>query len=282
MALVISWKIYSFELPLVTGSVRKSLAVQLHDGWGEVAPYPGRSRETTDQALEQLLRILSQGKEEKLLPSVQFGLESALSPFQPVKASLYAFLNGSVEEVLHRAEAAFAKGYRSAKVKISTLSVDAAIGLLNRLKDRFRLRVDCNSTFSFRDAVSIFSHFDPTIFDYIEDPTFETSRLAEFPYPFALDETISSLPIDTYSQLYGFILKPTILGGKRDAHPSCNWQKNTISKSFSAPSLKVGSAFSKFFRLLPTLTSLPIPSASIPIATSPKIFYCLPLILEVR
>ena len=239
MAAVIEWKIYSFELPLVTGGIRKGLAVQLSDGWGEVAPYPGRSQETIDQAIEQLLRVLS-GEEEKLLPSVQFGLESALSHFQPVKAPLYAFLNGSVEEILRRAEASFAQGYRTAKVKISTLSVDAAIGLLNRLKDRFRLRVDCNNAFSFRDAVSIFSRFEPSVFDYIEDPTRETSRLAEFPYPFALDETISSLPIDTYPQLYGFILKPTVLGGKKGCAPFIQLAKKHNLKVVFSPVFESG------------------------------------------
>lgn len=240
---VIEWKIYRFELPLVSGGMRSGLLLQFIDDkkqekWGEIAPLSGRSQETIEQALDQLLEILSKGKVEKeRFPSVQFGLESMLQPADPITAPLYAFLNGSPDEILQRAESAFNSGYTVAKVKISSLSSDTAIDLLHALKDRFRLRVDCNSAFSFEEAVYLFSHFDPSIFDYIEDPTFELSRLADFPFPFALDETVSdyrALPIETFSHLYGFILKPTILGGKKGCAPFVHFaQKHNLKVVFS-------------------------------------------------
>src|SRR5689334_13628120 len=191
---MMEWKVYRFELPLVSGGIRSGLLLQFIDDkkqekWGEIAPLSGRSQETIEQAVDQLLKIFLNGKvEEKLFPSVQFGLESMLQPAYPITAPLYAFLNGGPDEILQRAETAFNSGYTVAKVKISSLSSDTAIDLLHNLKDRFRLRVDCNSAFSFDEAVHLFSHFDPSIFDYVEDPTFEMSRLADFPFPFALDE----------------------------------------------------------------------------------------------
>jgi o-succinylbenzoate synthase len=239
------WKIYSFQLSLITGGARHGLALRLVDdhgveSWGEIAPFPGRSRETLDQAFSQLLDIFNSGdvRIDPLFPSVQCGLENALSLFsEPITAPLYAFLHGTPEEVLQRAETAYAQGYTTAKVKVSSLPFDVAMALLNALKDRFRLRVDCNSAFSFDDAVSLFSHFDRNTFDYIEDPTFEVDRLADFRYPFALDEAgLSSLtlPLDAYTHLYGFILKPTLLGGKKGCAPliACA-QKNHLKVVFS-------------------------------------------------
>ena len=241
---MIEWKIYHFQLPLVSGGIRNGLGLQLVDDqknekWGEIAPLPGRSKETIEQARDQLLKIFSKGKvEEELFPSVQFGLESALSPICSITAApLYAFLNGTSAEILRSAESAFSNGFTVAKVKISSLSMVAAIDLIHSLKDRFRLRVDCNSAFTFKEAVSLFSHFDPSTFDYIEDPTFEISRLADFPFPFALDETVfnfRSLPIETYSHLYGFILKPTLLGGKKGCAPFVHYaQKHNLKVVFS-------------------------------------------------
>jgi o-succinylbenzoate synthase len=244
------WKIYSFQLPLVSGGFRNGLILRLIDDlgkeqWGEIAPLPGRSRETIQQALDQLLKIFSDGKvEEELLPSVQFGLESALAfPFPQATAPLYAFLHGKPDEILQRAEVALAKGYTVAKVKISSFTVDLAIDLLHSLKNDFRLRVDCNSAFSLEEANDLFSHFDPSHFDYVEDPTFEIFRLADFRFPFALDETVFdcfSLPIETYSHLYGFILKPTILGGKKGCAPFIQFAKKHHLKVVFSPTFESG------------------------------------------
>lgn len=240
-----NWHLYSFQLPLISGGVRDGLLVRFiqSDGdekWGEVAPLPGRSRETLSEALAQLLQLLNTGKttEEELFPSVQFGLESALSPLLQATAPLYALLSGSdPDTVLRQADIAAEQGYTIVKVKVSSFSRDVGRRIIDRLKSRFRIRVDCNSAFSFDDALALFSPFDPSIFDYIEDPTHELDRLPEFPYPFALDETISkyrSLPLHSYRNLYGFILKPTILGGEKKCAPYIEFaQKHQLKVVFS-------------------------------------------------
>ncbi len=250
MDVVIEWVIYSFQLPLVSGGCRHGLILRIIDGggeerWGEIAPLPGRSKESIQQACDQLLNIFSEGKVDgDLLPSVQFGLESALAfPFPSMTAPLYAFLHGTFDEILQRAEAAYAKGYTVAKVKISSFNVDLAIHLLHLLKNRFRLRVDCNSAFSLEEANHLFSHFDPSQFDYVEDPTYEVFRLADFRFPFAMDETVFdcfSLPIQTYSHLYGFILKPTILGGKKGCAPFVQFAKKHQLNIVFSPTFESG------------------------------------------
>jgi o-succinylbenzoate synthase len=238
------------------GGVRDGLVLRLIDSrgeesWGEIAPFPGRSRETLDQALNQLLNILNSGKiypargiSDPLFPSVQCGLESALSPpLTQTSAPLYAFLTGTPAEILQRAEIAHSQGYTTAKVKVASLSIDAAGTLLHRLKDRFRLRVDCNSAFSLDQALSLFSQFDRSVFDYIEDPTFETSRLADFPFPLALDETVLdtlTLLTKPHANLYGFILKPTILGGKKGCAPFIEFAKKHNLKIVFSPTFESG------------------------------------------
>ena len=238
-----NWKIYSFQLPLTTGGTRDGLLIRLtlSDGeerWGEVAPLLGRSKETLSEALQQLLELFETGKTSKqLFASVQFGIESALTPTIAASAPLYAFLIGTPEEVLQKAETAFTLGYKTVKIKASSFSIETTRDIINTLKDRFRLRVDCNNAFSYDQAISLFSPFDKTLFDYIEDPTYELDRLFEFPFPFALDEHIEKFPVlllPTYRNLYGFILKPTLLGGAKGCAPWIEYaQKNNLKVVFS-------------------------------------------------
>ncbi len=251
------WTIYSFQLPLKTGGQRLGLVLQIdgeREHWGEIAPFPGRSKETLDQALDQLTSLLITSKvPEKLFPSVQFGLESALAfPPPKAKAELYAFLTGSPKEILQGADDAFKKGYRAVKFKINSSSKACSTDLLHALKDRFRLRIDCNSAFSFAEAMSLFSSFDPSVFDYIEDPTYEMPRLPEFSHPFALDETVLDymlLPLEKYRNLYGFILKPTILGGKKGCAPLIEFvKKNRLNVVFS-PAFESGLGLLQIFSL---------------------------------
>jgi o-succinylbenzoate synthase len=244
------WTIYSFELPLLSGGVRNGFILRLIDPfgkerWGEIAPLPGRSKENIQQAFEQLLKIFTEGKvNEELLPSVQFGLESALAfPPPPTTAPLYAFLDGNPDEILQRAEVAYSKGYTVAKVKISSFKVDLALKLLHSLKNRFRLRIDCNRAFSFEEAKDLFSHFHPNSLDYVEEPTFEIVRLVDFRFPFALDETVFdcfTLPLQTYSHLYGFILKPTILGGKKECARFVQYAEKHHLKVVFSPAFESG------------------------------------------
>lgn len=220
----VKWKVFAYDIPYVTRGSRQGLLVCFtssdgKESWGEIAPFPGRSQETLDQALAQLLQLLnSKQPDDEIFPSVQFGLESALSPQMPLSAPLYALLSGDPDAVLKQAEAASAHGYSTVKLKVSSFPIAVAQKLIHTLKERFRIRVDCNSAFSFDEAMSLFSPFPQEIFDYIEDPTYELQHLPAFSHPFALDETVqryASLPIAEYRNLYGFILKPTVLGGEK-------------------------------------------------------------------
>jgi o-succinylbenzoate synthase len=238
-------KLYTFELPLHSGAHRKGLLLSDGEGkWGEISPLPGRSKESFAQAKEQLLKLLhTQTIDEPLFPSVQFGLDSLLSsPSYPLSAHTYALLSGTQAQILQQADTAAKQGYTTVKIKIAPFSPKISQNLFHLLKNRFHLRVDCNSAFSFDEALALFSPFEKGFFEYIEDPTYEMDRLTHFPHPFALDETAhqyQALPLPTYTNLWGFILKPTVLGGKQGCTPFIEYAKKhhlniTLSSSFES------------------------------------------------
>lgn len=241
----LNWTIYSFRLPLIPYGFRQGLLVHLgEERWGEISPFPGRSRETLTEAFTQLKQWLTEGKiQGELYPSVQFGLESAHSPPFTASAPLYALLNGDLETMYKQADRAECQGYRIVKLKISHLSIDRAQMIIHRLKHRFRLRIDCNCAFTFNEIMTLLSPFDKNIFDYIEDPTFELPSLSQFPFPFALDETVSlfrSLPLHAYPNFYGFILKPTLLGGTKGCLPYLEYASRHQRKIVFSPTFESG------------------------------------------
>lgn len=246
---LVTWKIYSFELPYVAGGVRKGLLIHVKNGdgdekWAEVAPLPGRSSETLETAQEQVIALFSGKQVDEIVPSVQFCLESLLAPpFEAVTARLYALLSGTPDEVLSQAEVAQDLGYGTVKVKVSSFSIEDAQRVLNTLKKSFRLRVDCNNKFTLDHAIALFAPFDPTLFDCVEDPTFEIARLSEFTHPFAIDENVAqfhTFGLTDLSKLYGFILKPTLLGGRKGCTPLMDFAKKHKLKCVFSPSFESG------------------------------------------
>ncbi len=254
MDAVKTWKIYSFEIPYVAGGIRKGILINTDNNrWAEISPLPGRSKETFDEALQQLIRFFAGKHKGDLFPSVQFGLESLNSaPFEPMQTSTYALLSGTPDEVLRQAKVAAKQGYATVKLKVSSFSIQLAQELIHTLQKQFRLRIDCNSAFSFRDAISLFSPFAIDDFDYIEDPTFETDRLREFTHPFALDETVTNfhqMGLENTPQLYGFILKPTILGGKKGCAPYVEYAKQHKLKVVFSPAFESGLGLMQILKL---------------------------------
>lgn len=173
-------RVFRYRLPLArslnlggeTVEHREGLLVRLAAanggvGWGEIAPLPGFSRETVDDAQAQIERLrgkeidallpsrvidaLANGNRVRLpppglplAPSVRFGLEQALLWLQaagkhlPVPALLRdrppsavplnsLLIGDSVEELEDAASEAVVEGYRSIKLKVGRRSVDADV-----------------------------------------------------------------------------------------------------------------------------------------------------------
>lgn len=208
---LLKYAVYRYRLPYRPPfSLREGLLLHcVHsrgEGWGEIAPLPGRSRETLHEAQEQLLHILSTKQlPPKLLPSVSFGLSSALHVWsQTPTVPVAALLAGTAEEIGAKADEAHAQGFRSVKVKVNDMSIKE---LLPSLAGRFALRIDANRAFSFQEALAL---CDQCPIEYIEEPTYEIDRLEHFPFPYALDETLLEKAVP--QNCHAIVYKPTVLG----------------------------------------------------------------------
>ena len=181
---------------------REGLILESDVGWGEIAPLPGFSAETLDEARAEILAFLEAGKEPKL-PSVRFGLSSALKPFSyaPLSTPLCALNDPRV-------------GFSTLKLKLKDLSLEEAIAKARTLKDRFRLRLDCNRAWSLEQALQFASHFKPGDFDYLEEPV--AAGLAEFSkqsgFPLAADESLRDGSYKEVPTVKAAIVKPTLMG----------------------------------------------------------------------
>lgn len=218
--------------------LRKGILIELTSDKGkvssaEVSPLPGTSTETIEDALLQL-RLLERQiyhtwwtkqaleplKNLGLYPSVHFGVESAildlLDPVEEITTTLkYALLLGSPSEIEARAEEVFHQGFRQAKVKLGHFSVRTARQIVEKLLPRFHLRIDLNQKWSMEQTMAFCESIDTTKLEYIEEPAKNPEELIDFPYPFALDETLrQNVPLARFLQLdalKALIVKPTLL-----------------------------------------------------------------------
>ncbi len=193
-------------------------------GYGDIAPLDGWSHESFTDALTQAQGFV-QGKIafEDLFPSLHFGFDCAFrhlrqsNDFISLKIPLSGLLTGSETEIATSVDSLLKDGIKTAKIKISSLSLGDAIRILKGLRSIFHLRVDINRSWSKRDVYQLLEHFSPDDFEYIEEPLPEWKDLPTFPFPFALDESLreprdlSLLP--SFSNLKKIILKPSMCGG---------------------------------------------------------------------
>ena len=183
---------------------REGLILQKNGGWGEIAPLPGFSRETLDEAREELLAILFSGA-KATLPSVRFGLACASTPFslEPLCVPLCA---------LHRPR----PGCAALKLKLGHLPIDDAIALVKSHLGKYLLRLDCNRAWSLEQALRFAQPFTPGDFDYLEEPVREFDDLLRFSshtrFPIAVDESLRDSDYQKIATLKAAIVKPTLIG----------------------------------------------------------------------
>ncbi len=219
----------------------------LHIGYGEIAPLPGLHDETLRVADAQMRALLSPKSKtvfehlpESLAPSVRTGIEmavmnlqaatsgtlpfsenGALVPYVPVNALLF----GDTPMVMKRAEAYFALGYRTFKLKVNARNTASAISSITALHNMFgssiELRLDANQSLSLDEAVAFAKKLPAGSIAYIEEPLQRVAQIGDFyaatGIRSALDETLWQEPelLKTTPQaaLAALILKPNRIGG---------------------------------------------------------------------
>ncbi len=196
--------LYAYELPRIHGDPRRGLIVQAGTSFGDIAPLPGFSRESFDDAKEEALRLLAQLYDAKpTLPSVRFGFACALAPEpKPLRLAVAALET-------HR------PGFQSLKLKLGALSLNEALAKIRAAPLGVQLRLDFNRMWPLKRLLLLAEQLDPTRIEYLEEPTWHWSDLLEFSHatklPIALDESLLERPLEQLPTLKALVVKPTVL-----------------------------------------------------------------------
>lgn len=190
----------NFSLKRYKFSNREGLILQQNHKVAEIAPLPGFSSETLEEAQQELLTCLHENI-KPTLPSVRWGLECIQRPLRSVSLPLASL--GAKE------------GFATIKLKLGHLSVSEAISLVCRYSTRASIRLDFNRKWTLLQALEFAKHFQPNDFEYLEEPVQTFEELIQFShltqFPIALDESIhcdwSQIP-----SLKAIVAKPMIVG----------------------------------------------------------------------
>jgi len=197
---------------------REALLLRLNRGsWKLIAPLPGFSSETLDEAECQLRDHLS-SPQEALFPSVEAALISALldyaDPLPDKEVLSHTLLMGNPSKIYSLIEKAHEKQAKVVKFKIGDANFEKSHEIIQELRKSFKIRLDLNRRFDLQEALWFFKKYEKEDFDYIEEPLKNPWDLSHFPYPFALDETLREKNYNEILHLKhcsAIILKPTLM-----------------------------------------------------------------------
>jgi o-succinylbenzoate synthase len=243
--------VFRYEIPYTStsGSVslREGYILRMQDsngaeGFGEIAPLPGFSKEAMDECLTQIKEAIEAGEDAELeyFPSVSFGVESAylsllasrkkcdinqiIHPLSPISVPVNALLFGDKTQVLAQLKRAQDKGYTCFKLKVGQKSylkdVDVVNQVVDILGDASLLRLDANRKWELETALAFAKAMENIPVEYIEEPVEHPKHLLAFSescdMPIAIDETIqdmNNLPFIGLPHIHAVIIKPTLIGG---------------------------------------------------------------------
>lgn len=220
MAQLTAWAV---DLPLVRpfssadGQLRRRRVVIVrlesggHTGWGEAAPVPGHTSETTQTVWDQITQprgdgalsgmagaALAQARADLEAKQAGMPLWRMLGGTQPVWASAAIGLDDAGQPDLGRLEAAVAEGYRRAKLKITADVDPGVLAAACRLIPAGALGLDANGSLTDVDR-ALMAKIDAAGFAYLEQPgssqdlNWHAELRQVLSTPLALDESAHSL-----------------------------------------------------------------------------------------
>lgn len=235
-----SIEIYRYSLPLVRplrlkdhvlnerqGLILKFCGRKGNIGYGDIAPLPGYSLETLDEAQEAAITWArfalgrtpqTTVERDKMLhvlamtPSVMFSTEcatlslaydaGAILPeglFSSVRrdVSVNALITGQLDDAVETAHALREKKYRTIKLKVGRQSLENDIETVRQVRralgDDITLRLDANRAWDFDTALRFARGVAECAIEFIEEPLAIPTRLQQFSkrsgLPIALDES---------------------------------------------------------------------------------------------
>lgn len=238
-------KLYRYCIPINTRltlrghhlSERVGIFVYLSDneriGWGEIAPLPGFSRETLNEAQKQAQEWLAHWQNDRLyplhscVPSVAFGLSTALMELNGklnlnshnIPVPLYSGDFTQFEQKLQQQQ-----GKISAKVKIARHTPEQdgkTVANILQKYSQVQLRLDANRAWSLADAQRFSAQIAPALrqrIEFIEEPCHTPALSREFAkrenIAIAWDESVRdpNFLVRNEANLSAIILKPTLIG----------------------------------------------------------------------
>jgi O-succinylbenzoate synthase len=238
MSEILSAALYRYQLPLsphfewanASGQQRCGAIVELlfddgQCGWGEIAPLPGFSQESIDQAIDSaryhLRRLLDGEQTEPPEPSVAFAIDCAQQriDFSTPPTQRAMLLQGQPAEVLDQLEG-FPTLPRCIKLKVGRGPLQQEIKLLETLRAQMPVtdfRLDANQQWSLEQAMSFCSAVNMEQISFIEEPCADltdTMALAARGFPVALDEHLQDpffMP-SAFTGLRALVIKPSLVG----------------------------------------------------------------------
>ncbi|MFM4650648.1 o-succinylbenzoate synthase [Aeromonas bivalvium] len=227
--------LYRYQLPFTQpltfhGKVevaREGLLVRIDDGWGEIAPLPGFSRESLAEAKSESLVCLAQLAKGQTpapaLPSVQFGFDCARRVWPVQTAPLpepYPLIQGAPQELLKHWKNWLHHTPDKAKLKVARYPMRDELALIRLLCDRLpnlKLVLDANQGWTREEAWAFCGHLEANRIEYLEDLCADFDDIAfvaeRTGMPVAIDELLAQgKPWQPIPQLKALVLKPTLLG----------------------------------------------------------------------
>jgi len=226
----------------------------INTGIGECAPLPDLSIENLKMMSSKLLQVCEEISyfstspgELKAWPSIQFGIETALSDLKnggkqllfpseftsgekgiPINGLIWM---GTPEFMKQQIRIKIEAGFRCIKMKIGALDFDTEFELIKSIRKEFSsedvtIRVDANCAYSYKTALENLKRISDLNIHSIEQPI-ETGRWNEMaelcqksPVPIGLDEELIGISsrkemkkmLETIRPAY-LILKPSLHGG---------------------------------------------------------------------
>lgn len=221
------YSFFRYDIPLrfplklggdMTLSSRKGFLVRCRagdaEGWGDIAPLDGYSRETFAEVEREIL-----GDDHLSLPSIRCGLEWAESALR--EASAGAVDAVEIARLIPRDQSTIdAEPGSTVKVKVGRADVQQDIERVNRLvagHPELIFRLDANRAWNLDEAMTFARAVDGTRIEFIEEPlkTFADYEAfdRETPVGFALDESLMDQSPWPWHNLRALVIKPTLLGG---------------------------------------------------------------------
>lgn len=157
------FNIRPFELRHRHYPSKKGLLLEKDSNLSEVAPLPGRSIETYDEALEQL-QAVQRGWAGPVYPSVAFGLYGLSAP-RVASIPCALFLSGSPADALKQLENPY--GCTVAKLKVKNWKLAQTLDVIQ--STNLKLRIDFEHSWPEVAVRDLCSKLDPNQIEFLED-----------------------------------------------------------------------------------------------------------------